>query len=329
VHAQGLAKFREELRALEQGVQIRDLLASNTGATITVYGALAFNVGDHPQQAEFARHIGSNATRNCRSCIVTKAERLRSDFGFWDHRWLRRRSQTDSIRGAFSRVLAAAEDRKEGRARAAVLDLRSSELKDPTAHAGKLRTAVGVYGDRECPLMGLTVDPHLAPRDPEHMLDFGIARTLLSECYALLSKQAKDEVSLRLRDFAWPAGWPRITFDLSRTIASRYSMAFTRKMVLVAALLWGDLLPADAYGVLCMFFKLRNDCMRRSHSQQQLKELQARTVQFVAEARRVFGDAVDKPNTHNLLEFVYKDLSLYGNGNLLRTGHFEAYHQGK
>jgi hypothetical protein len=192
-----------------------------------------------------------------------------------------------------------------------------------------LRTKYGMKADQRDPFDGLTFDPHLqCPRDPDHLLWFGIAKTLLEFAYDTFTEAMKESVSRRLLDFAWPSNYSRITFDLSRTIASRYSMAFVRKMFLLAVLTWDDLLSPELFQLFSWFYRITSGLLARSRTELERQQLEALTIQFVDQAGKVLGEVTQRPNWHNLLELVKKDLRLYPNLNLVRTSAFEAHHQG-
>jgi len=142
-----------------------------------------------------------------------------------------------------------------------------------------------------------------------------------------MKKPESKKASIRARDFPWPPGYARITFDLDRTIGSRYSMEFMAKMLLVAVTTWEDLVTPDEFSVLQRLFALRNSIFG-PQTQESLEDLKQFTAEWISDCQAAWGTQfIDKPNTHALIELVWRDLPLYGSGQLLTTHHYERHHE--
>jgi hypothetical protein len=250
-----------------------------------------------------SRHLGNAAFMADRSSWITKQQRLDKSLDLWEPDTLRRKAQTEVVGDQLRQEAARKSDKKDDLnvRKALSLDVPDGEA-DPERPVflesvlKPLRTKYGLRADALCPTEGLVFDPHImAPRDPDHLLWFGIARLLLEFAYSTLSATAKDAASRRLNDFPWPSNYPRITFHLSRTIASRYSMEFTRKMFLLAVLTWQDLLDDTIFALFWLFFLLCNALLKSVMAQEDIKRVQELTVNFVSMAQKVLGDTADKP----------------------------------
>jgi hypothetical protein len=326
--------IRLQLLELERGVKI-SWLNGRPGAPERVYGSLSVFVGDHVEQCEVSRHLGNRATMADRSCWIRREQFTDCSLDLWHPTMLRRKAQTavigDMLRAEAATKLQKFDDRKVRQAlqlQAPGGELFPERPLFEESVMAPLRTKYGMRADARDPFEGLRFDPHLqCPRDPDHLLWFGIAKTLLEFAYDSFGEVMRESVSRRLLDFPWPSNYSRITFDLSRTIASRYSMAFVRKMFLLAVLTWDDLLPASHFELFAMFFRLCNLLLARSRSEPERRRLVSLTNDFVGKANKVLGDSLTQ-NWHNLLELVKKDLRLFPNLNLVRTSGFEAHHQG-
>jgi len=310
---------------------------------VTVFGALGVVVGDHMQQLEYCRHLGNQANMADRSSWIDKSERVSFGAELWDHKLVRRRDQTnivvDMIWSELEQKLDDNAESKRVRAVAAVAGgddqkvaaAREALLANPS-HVSRLQTIRRRYGIREGPdvFSQVDFDPHfLCFRDPDHLLDMGLTRNLLEHVVEALDAKAAKELSNRLSHFPWPRNFSRITFDLSKTVGSRYSMLFLRKMLLVGVCVLEDLCLPDHYLTLCRLLSLRNSLYStHSHTPDSLKSCQRQAEDLIALVSKTFGEkAVDKPNWHNLLALVYKDLRIVNNILLLRTNQWEAKHQ--
>ena len=158
----------------------------------------------------------------------------------------------------------------------------------------------------------------------------GLTRDLLQRVVDTMNSAQKQELSIQLMHFNWPRGYGRITFDLSKSVGSRYSMHFIRKMLLVAICVFRGLCPDSHYDVLSRLFVLRNSLYStRFHTPASLVVCERQVTELIKAVSKTFGaDAVNKPNWHNLIVLVFKDLRIVNNIHLLRTQHFEAKHQG-
>ncbi len=330
---EAFATVRQQFRELEAGIPFDWLNGSILPPTMAA--SLSLFAGDHPEQCAMSRHLGNAALMADRSSWITKEQRLDTSVDLWAPDILRRAAQTEVI-GEQLRLEAEVKSAKHDD-----LGVRKAlSLAVPDGKTGPerplfsesimrpLRTKYGMRADAPCPFEGLTFDAHLMlTRDWDHLAMFGHQRLLLEEAHSQLSQAEKDSASSRLMDFPWPSNYPRITFDLSRTIGSRYSMDFMRKMFLLVVLTWEDLLQKDLFALLCSFFRLANELMRPVVEGKTLKIVQDLTVQYVHDAKRSLGDKANRPNFHNMLELVFKDLKVYGSAQHGRTGTFEAYHQ--
>jgi len=185
------------------------------------------------------------------------------------------------------------------------------------------------YGIREGPdpFEGTGVDPHLAPRDPDHLLKFGLTIVLLMAVLAILSAAARAQITVRLRDFPWASNFKRITFDLSKAAGARYSMEYTEKLLLVTFCCLLDLLAADHSEVVVKYVQLRNLIYCTSHNDSSILKAQRLTDEWLVLVQRVLPGVFDLPNGHNLRELVYRDLVIWGDVRLMRTSQGELHHQ--
>jgi hypothetical protein len=309
-----------------------------------VFGALGVVVGDHMQQVEHCRHLGNAANLADRSSWIDKTQRVQFGPELWNHSLMRRRAQTevviDMIGDELREKLGVQGERKRRRAVAAVADgndekvqaARRALFTDPNNET-LLPAIRRKYGIRESPDLfeGLNFDSHLQCfRDPQHILEFGIKRTILTLVFKAMTLEAHSVASIRLTHFPWPRNFGRITFDLSKSVNTRYSMDFMRKMLLVAVCTLHDLVSAEHYRVLCQLQEVHNALYcTHAHTSDTLRKCQTAVLALVDLVSRTFGaDAVNKPNWHNLIVLVFKDLRIVNNILLLQTGPWEAKHQG-
>lgn len=337
---QALAPLRRDLLALENGADLWHI-DNSIVSDVRLYGGLAKVLGDLPQQFKNKSHIGLNATWNDASCWTHIQDRINTMVDFWDVKVTRRAEQTEMIKQMMQEELSSKYFERSERDRAGVVrallagderkaDSKSSHSADVTeADTKALQSKFGTslkpsFFER------VTADPIVWPRCPDHLIDFGLIRLLLSIVEKAMSKAFKKIFNFRARDFMWPEGYARLTFDLARTIGSRYSMEFVAKMLLVAVCTWEDLIPADQFSVLQRLFFLRNCIFGEIQTERSLADLKDFTNTWVIDCEAAFGhDVVDKPTFHSLLELVHRDLPLYGNGQLLRTHPYERHLQSK
>jgi hypothetical protein len=326
-----LAQFRQDMRRLEDGVLMNNF--SDPSLPFRVFATIGLLPGDHMQHVAMCRHLGNAATLADRSSWITKQQRLDCTIDLWDASVMRRRDQTDVVGTQLLREAEVKAHREEKRQAASALRLDVAALvdRDPVREERMkpLRTKYGVKGDQPCPLEGLEVDPPLqAPRDPQHMLYFGLQRLLMTNCYQGMSADQKDNALQRQQDFAWPSGFARITYDFTTKISARYSMEFTAKMFLIVVLTWSDLVPPAKFAVLCQLFAISNKIFAKTRTPDQLETLQDLVTVFIGAAHAEFGELVNRPNMHNLFALVQKDLVLWPNALLFSTNFYECRHQG-
>jgi hypothetical protein len=315
---------------------------------VAVFGALGKQLGDAVEQNEHTCHLGNNANRACRACWIMTGQRADFNIDPWDYKLLRRRDQKPLIDAAIlAEVESKAErqsvERKLHRAveavaagdHAAVERVREALGKDPSLNSA-FATARRKYGLYEVPPptgTDIDFDPYVVqlPRDVDHFMDLGLGRITLQSTWDAMSALQRDTASKAATHFPWARNWSRITFDLWKTVGSRYSMLFLRKMVLVAMQCWEGLCPDEHYLALVSFFRLRNAIFStRSHTAETINTVKARMQAYFENCRAAFGDDfVGKPNFHNLIEFVLKDLPVWKNPALTRTGDLERFHQGQ
>lgn len=296
------------------------------------------------QQIEHCRHLGNNAIRADRSSWITNTQRVLFGPELWEYKLMRRRQQTNVVvamigeeleskvaghheakRKRSVKAVAGGDDEKVAAARVAFLG-------DPK-YESKLKEIRTKYGIQEGPdpFECISFDPHIGCfRDPDHLFDMGLTRDLLQRVVDTMNSAQKQELSIQLMHFNWPRGYGRITFDLSKSIGSRYSMHFIRKMLLVAICVFRGLCPDSHYDVLSRLFVLRNSLYStHCHTPASLVVCERQVTELIKAVSKTFGaDAVNKPNWHNLIVLVFKDLRIVNNIHLLRTQHFEAKHQG-
>ncbi len=105
---EALAPVRRDLEALEQGIDVQVHPDHNNEVkTVRVFGAVSMLLADHVQACANSCHLGNNAKRNCRSCLMNKDQRF--DFGtrFLDHDMIRSLAQRLVILSQMARQAGA------------------------------------------------------------------------------------------------------------------------------------------------------------------------------------------------------------------------------
>jgi len=106
-------------------------------------------------------------------------------------------------------------------------------------------------------------------------------------------------------------------------------MEFSEKLLLVAVCCWRHLLPPEHAAVLVDFWLMKTAIFAGQHNEQTLPQVERLMVKFIDGALALYGDDIDRPNLHNLIEFVKRDLRIWGSSQILKSGPYESHHQGK
>jgi hypothetical protein len=187
---EALAEFTKDTQRLTAGI---DIPMYPDGRVSRIKAAIAFLVGDHPQQCHNCSHLGNNSVKNCRFCMVNKVARTKFDLGILDWQNTRSSAQSDAIRTQMQHEFG---------------DQPSQSKKEVIRRQ---------YGIREqLPVLHGLVDPHRQGLIcVGHCIDLGLLSRLVEAMVGQV--EAEDTLQIvesRLNAFPYPREWSRVTSKL-------------------------------------------------------------------------------------------------------------------
>jgi hypothetical protein len=295
------ALLRKDLRRLIKGVRFDD----GNGLVRTLKARVSGLPADNVESMKLCRHLGSGALRNCRGCWSHMDDRADGQMDVLDHKMIRRLDQTEVVQAQM-----AHEQKARG--------MKDAQLENVQQKYG-LRQQLNSYN--QC-----GIDPFLqAWRDPEHMIWFGFIKTLLTFMFDGLAGVMNDNFVLMLRDFDWPKKIKPVRLILSRNLGKGYTMGMWRSLAFVCTFMLDGLVPE---ALLQLLVRVVHWTMLVYHGL-----TPATLIVAQEEAREIVDlgpklvEALDKPNTHGILQFAFHTLPALMNARLAGTGPFESFHQ--
>ena len=232
-----------ELQQLEAtGIDIQQF---PDGRTVRVFGALSLLLNDHPQACFNCSHLGNNAVKNCRMCLVDKNDRLDFCSRVLEHHMTRRAAQSDLIR--------------------AQMDLELGSMPS-TREVQEVRRKYGLT--RLDPPFGGAADAHQqCVVCIGHCIDVGLLKLLLNCMLKNVKTTQRELFKARVRALELPRGWTPfgerlINFD------GKFSqpMATVRKLAFFSDTLFGGLVPNELIDLTMGLVSLRAQIMKSGHT---------------------------------------------------------------
>ena len=190
--SEALEPIRQDL--IQQYKGFKTLIYKDQKVTVEVKGAISFIICDHPQACEISHHLGVPAKMNGHMCWINKNECSKYADKIFNHRFTRRRLQTDLIVQQMKDVLSSKKKKKS----------KQEELQRET----------GIRCEA-CPLKGVEVDPHVqCYPDFDHFYDVGLCMRLFNFISNRLSPQEQKNVEIRLKSLPMPRSWNKFSPNL-------------------------------------------------------------------------------------------------------------------
>lgn len=217
-----MTQVRRDLALLEAGVVYSD----GKGLHRTVVARLSGILADAVAANELCGHMGNNAKRSCRSCWQHATDHMDGKADVRDHSKQRRMKQTKVVQDQMQQEQSARS-------------LTSISKRDA------VRTKYGQF-QRHSWFRGLSIDPHTqAWRDPEHLIWYGILRTLIKSTFASMPQYLREVAFVWIRDFEWPRGLRSIKGLLHRKFGQGCTMAQWRTAAFVCHIVLESLAAPD------------------------------------------------------------------------------------
>ena len=308
---QALKPLFHELRVLARDgfeVQYRE---GEEVRTVRVKGAISGLPSDHFQACMNSNHLGSNAQRNCRMCMVTKNERTEYDTKILNWEYTRNNEHTTALLTQMIQQLGvnpSEEKKKEVRKFYGLYEAPSifSELSDPFTLS--------------IPCVG-------------HCIELGILMRLLDAMLTQVrnSTQLSSIFDGRLFSFSYPRQWTAVKINLLTVRSKRQRpMHFIRKFALMSPLLFDGLVDPQLLKLVRSLLRLRSMIMNPSHSVGSIQTTQqtGRLWVALANAYTTLHSKVklDVPNFHLLIEIMIRSLPVVRDMRIGMTTRFEAEH---
>jgi hypothetical protein len=304
-----LTVVRRDVLLLEKGFYTFD---SRTGCNVLLKGALSFLPADYVQACKNCRHMGNNATRNCKCCWVHKDDRLNVTIDILDHTNTRRDQQTDKV-----------------------IEQMNQEIRDanlpPSSRAG-VRTKYGVTNERLY-FSGCTIDHHLQSfYDADHLYWFGVIPNIMNFCWWAMAGEQRKEFKTRWECFAWPSNTlkPWVVWG-ELTMVANVSMTLWKSIAMACTQLFDGLLHVDHYRMLLGVYQFIVSLYCADFTEADLPTLTTTSTELLEvmakEMRSNPSFTMDRPNGHGWLEAVLRTLPAMVNLRLCNTDAFEAHHK--
>lgn len=248
---EALQPLREDLSLLQKGVEMKYVEDGKT-SKVVVKAAISCIVADHIQACELCRHIGVNATMNCRACWVDKEHRADHTLSVLEHHTTRTRAQTDMVVEQVRKLL---------------------QVKNNPSRMKRFQTLSGIR-TVDCIFKGVEVDPHTQCfPDPDHFLDLGLLVRFFDYANSILSNQQKEEVHMRFNSLDSKRGWNRIAINLHSTSKKMQPMTYMRKLAVLCLYLYRGLLDESLTKLLVDLLHLRAAIFARSQNESSIKNV--------------------------------------------------------
>ena len=246
-----LAKLREEIEELQRGIEVVCYPGGEENRTLA-YGAISMLIGDHPQQCENATHLGVPATKNCRSCMVSKQYRTDINQAVTDFHLARSLPQATAVKTQMIEELGS----------------------NPTSH--RIGIVQGKYGlsISPFPFEGL-VDPfRQAFPCVSHAIDLGLMLRLISFMMKTLSPSSKRAFQLRVACLDYPRKWSKLPSFTSKFKGKLSEpMKVVKKLSMFGHVLFAGLVDQRLLDLLFELVRVRSMILDPHHTDETIEEV--------------------------------------------------------